>query len=164
MEIQLKRNQNILAVTGAGVAVFGFWSVVKTIMYCVLSPEAIEAMLLAELETNPDIPLGLLTNTFYLVLGVIFLMDLAIRLFICICARAQAQGRERGNAYIIMTGVMLMTYLALFIYNASAFYGATSSVLDTAISILIELTSIYTLFELMVSAIRVKKLTKIRKG
>lgn len=155
MEIQLRRNQNSLGIIGTGVVAFGVWSVIKMTMYFLLSPEELRATLnMNRLSKNMMIAV-------YIALAMILVIELVLRLYVGFSARAEGRDREKGNGYIIVAGLLVMLNILCFAGNSMTVYLASDSIADMVVSMAIELTSMITLVDLIIAAIRSRKLKRL---
>ena len=162
MEKELRKNQHLLAILGAGVIAFGFWTMIKTILVFALQTDRI--MTLME-KSNPDLSSSDMTAVIISVL-VFLVADLSVRLYIGLSARAEGLGKKSGRVYLVLTvlliaGAVLIEVLAVTGFDMEDY----DSVLDVGVTFLVGLTSLIVLLELRISAIRVKRLTKaLKKG
>ena len=135
-ESELRRGQNTLFILGGGVITFGVWSVVKMIMYFALDP--------AKYFHFDDIPqeYRLLAMAFaYGIIALIVGLDVGLRFYVGLSARAEARGKKKSRAYIIVA--------------------APDNILDTAVSTIVDITAQITLIELVLTARRVQRLRKL---
>ena len=159
--IRLRRDENTLMVVGSGVILFGIWSVVKAL----LQGNASFSNMLAEarLEDAGLEELGFgdlswlvaaLAAAFVLIA---LLLDLSIRIFVGMSARAEGRGKKQGPVYLVLS-VLLLALSGVFIcsYLIMLFHGS-DQVMDADAAILVELTSFVTLLQMILSAVRVRR-------
>ena len=147
-EVKMRRYQNLLTISGLGVIVFGVWTVLKTILLLFLKEDA-----LAGLPDNSTVRI-----IFFAILTAVMLIDFLIRLFVGLSARAEGFGKKKGYAYIffaILLALMSLISLVLVFFDAGE-----QSILELAISVIVETTSMIVSIELLVAAFTVKKLKK----
>ena len=159
-ESELRRGQNTLFILGGGVITFGVWSVVKMIMYFALDP--------AKYFHFDDIPqeYRLLAMAFaYGIIALIVGLDVGLRFYVGLSARAEARGKKKSRAYIIVAALMaagnLLIFLGALWLAASAAGVAPDNILDTAVSTIVDITAQITLIELVLTARRVQRLRKL---
>ena len=76
-------------------------------------------------------------------------------------ARAVGLGKKRKRAYLVLAGIMAAGSLASMIYFVTGFsMDQYDSILDAAVTFLVELTSFILLAELLAAAFRIRKLTR----
>ena len=154
-EVKLRRYRNLLTVSGLGVIAFGGWSVLKMILVFVMQRDTIEA-LFAEMAVDSRVK-GI---TIVIVIA-IMLIDFLIRIFVGSTARAEGLGKKKGPAYIVFALLLalgsLFSLVLLFVDGDSL---SKTPILQTAISVILEITSMVATIELLVAAFTVKKLEK----
>ncbi len=158
MEQKLRRNQNALVILGAGVIAFGFWSGIKTILVYFLQTDKMNEIAAELGEGVGNIPPMLLL---WIIVSVILGIDLLLRLYVGLSARAEGFGRKRGRAYLVVAALMIVFFAAAIIFSITSFsLDNYDSILDAVVTFAVDLTTMITLRELFVAAIRVKKLTR----
>ena len=147
-EIKMRRYQNLLTVSGLGVIIFGLWSVLKTFL-----------LLFMRDEVSGVLPSDPLTRAMTLAtIGAILLIDIVIRLFVGISARAEGFGKKKGYAYIVFAVLMVITSTTALVM---AFFDASyKSITELIVAVIVEVTSLIVTIELLVAAFTVKKLKK----
>ena len=147
-EIKMRRYQNLLTVSGLGVIIFGLWSVLKTFL-----------LLFMRDEVSGVLPSDPLTRAMTLAtIGALLLIDIVIRLFVGISARAEGFGKKKGYAYIVFAVLMVITSTTALVM---AFFDASyKSITELIVAVIVEVTSLIVTIELLVAAFTVKKLKK----
>ncbi len=154
LQLRLRKTQSDLAVMGIGVIAFGVWSVIKSVLYVALNTESA----LASLEGNKYLILA-----FWLILGAALAIDLAFRLYVGRSAIAEGKGRKKKNGYILLA--LLMSVLSFAALAAGLLSQGSSTDTDSVgATLLVELTSDVLLLGVVVSAIRVKRLSRKLTG
>ena len=154
-EVKIRRYRNLLTVSGLGVIMLSGWNVLKMILIFVMQRDTIEA-LFAELSIDAvvkNVTLGIIVS--------IILVDSLMRFFVGRSARAEGFGKKKGNAYIVFAILLVLgslSSLILVFYDNDSL--ASSKILQTAVSVIFEVTSTVVTLELLVSAFTVKKLEK----
>ena len=154
-ESELRRGQNTLFILGGGVITFGVWSVVKMIMYFALDP--------AKYFHFDDIPqeYRLLAMAFaYGIIALIVGLDVGLRFYVGLSARAEARGKKKSRAYIVVAALMAAGNLLIFL-GALFLAASAANILDTAVSTIVDITAQITLIELVLTARRVQRLRKL---
>ena len=147
-EVKLRRYQNLLAISGLGVIAFGVWSVLKTILLLCFRDD-----LLADV---PDDPLAWVIV--FVMIGSILLIDFSVRLFVGLSARAEGLGKKKRRVYVAFAVLIALSSLAslILIFVDSG----TTSLLELAVSVIVEVTSLVVVIELLTAAVIVKKLKR----
>ena len=147
-ERKMRRYQNLLTVSGLGVIIFGLWSVLKTILLLFMKEG-----ILSEIPDDTFVRV-----MFFLILGGILLIDVLIRLYVGLSARAEGFGKKKGYGYVVIAILMALaslTSLALIFFDSNE-----QSIWELIVSVIVEATSLVVTIELLVAAFTVKKLKK----
>ena len=154
LQLRLRKNQSDLVAIGLGVIAFGVWSVIKTVLYVAFHTESV----LGSLEGDKYLIL-----TFWILLGGVLAIGLALRLYIGLSAIAEGKGKKRKAGYIVLS--LLMSVLSFVLLTAGllaqGFAGAAG---NTAVTLMVEMTSDVLLLEMSISAIRVRRMKKSTAG
>ena len=147
-ERKMRRYQNLLTVSGLGVIIFGLWSVLKTILLLFMKEG-----ILSEIPDDTFVRV-----MFFLILGGILLIDVLIRLYVGLSARAEGFGKKKGYGYVVIAILMALASLASLVL---IFFDTNEqSLWELIVSVIVEATSLVVTIELLVAAFTVKKLKK----
>ena len=155
MEAALRRYQDSLVIIGTGVIILGLWSVIKMVLLILTGGQFIP-----EEYAGPD---RKAERIIFIVFIAIFLaIDLGLRLYIGRSAQAEGHGRRRPFAYAVVAGLLALASVGeiLFILSNTSSVLEAGDPVDLAVSILIEATNAVTLVELVISAVRVRQLSR----
>ncbi len=89
---------------------------------------------------------------------VFVLVDLALRIWIGLSARAESKGKKKSAVYLVITAILILAsvlnivFLIFDLVDAFSLYGI--------VSIVVECTSLFALVEVFTSAISIHKLRK----
>ena len=147
-ERKMRRYQNLLTVSGLGVIIFGLWSVLKTILLLFMKEG-----ILSEIPDDTFVRV-----MFFVILGGILLIDVLIRLYVGLSARAEGFGKKKGYGYVVIAILMALaslTSLVLIFFDTNE-----QSLWELIVSVIVEATSLVVTIELLVAAFTVKKLKK----
>ena len=147
-ERKMRRYRNLLTVSGLGVIIFGLWSVLKTILLLFMKEG-----ILSEIPDDTFVRV-----MFFLILGGILLIDVLIRLYVGLSARAEGFGKKKGYGYVVIAILMALaslTSLVLIFFDTNE-----QSLWELIVSVIVEATSLVVTIELLVAAFTVKKLKK----
>ena len=150
MDREQRKYQNTLIVTGGGVIAFGIWSLVRFMTYFLLNTRTM--MELLGLESKEDVIFV------YLIVFIMLLIDLAVRVFVGRAAIMEGTGRKKGYVYIA-AGVVLLMLTATSVYNDFlTFSRSHNDVLDGYAATLADVTSMFILAEMLITAVRLKQM------
>ena len=147
-ERKMRRYRNLLTVSGLGVIIFGLWSVLKTILLLFMKEG-----ILSEIPDDTFVRV-----MFFLILGGILLVDVLIRLYVGLSARAEGFGKKKGYGYVVIAILMALASLASLVLIF--FDSNEQSIWELIVSVIVEATSLVVTIELLVAAFTVKKLKK----
>ena len=170
-KMRLRRDENTLTVVGSGVILFGVWTVVKMVLHELNRlPEfmaelgadelGFEETGLADMGLDPKL---LATVVAFTVVIIVFLMDLALRVFVGLSARAEGRGRPQGRLYLILAGLLLVLSGLSFVSYVITYFSHSEYVVDADAAILVELTSFITLLQMIISAVGVRRARRMEK-
>ena len=154
MEKELRRKQVTLVTLGTGVILFGVWSVVKSLLYY-------RTNLFADLDTQVEPELLPYMLATVVIVALFVLADLGIRLKIGRRARAEGMGRRQKNGYLVLAALIVLVNITgdlLGVYALVKYGISEQSGLEYVVSVLVDLSSTVLLAELIVTALRVRKL------
>ncbi|MBQ7990662.1 MAG: hypothetical protein IJ251_06405 [Oscillospiraceae bacterium] len=159
----LRKYSNTLVICGMGEVVYGVWSVIRTILAVILSMN-ITDLLIAEAEANGEVitesDLELLKVLFYISLGILLAGELLLRMYVGISSRAEGLGRKKNVTYIIAAGIIVINHLSTLWTLSVGLHNANEDLLDNAVMIVIDLTSVLILIDLIICAVKVRKLRR----
>ena len=154
LQLRLRKMQSDLATMGLGVIAFGVWSVIKTVLYVALDTEEY----LGEFEGNTAMIVA-----FWVILGVVMAIDLALRFRVGRSAIAEGKGTKRRRGYIVLA--LLMAAASFVAFIAGLFLeGFSEDISKFWVTLIVELTSDVLMLGVGVTAIRVKRLNRKLTG
>ncbi|MBO4637385.1 MAG: hypothetical protein J5685_09600 [Clostridiales bacterium] len=155
--ILIRRNTGTILVTGAGVAAFGIWSIIKCVMEFMLAPIDQEVIdVFAVVDTGGAVFIGS-------VVIFIIMTDLLLRFYIFTCARKEIGGRKAGAGFGISTFIVASGSVYSVFYMVYAMVAGDQFGLRNYVSLFVELTSLFILVELIASLYDNRKLGKKAK-
>ncbi len=164
MDKLLRRNENTLVIVGTGVILYGLWSVVKTLFLALqeLHRQSMDSSVLAMMQPfSPEI-----AKTVFFLLGVLLLVillaaDILLRLYVGLSARAEGFGRKKkGYGYLVIAALMAVASVTTLVAAVISIPSSLDTIEDKIVTIIVELTSCITMTEMIISALKVKKLRK----
>lgn len=153
MKRDLFEAQNLLSTSGIAVIAFGVWSILKAIIVLILSKGTFNGQ-----ETEGIDP-AILSAFSWVILLVVAVIDLSIRFFVGLSARAEGRGKKKSVVYLVFTVILILG--SLYNLYALATQYIQIDLIDGVVSLLVELTSLFALLELFINAIKVKRLSKL---
>lgn len=156
MERELRRQQNLLVDAGMGMVMFGIWGVVKINIFLALSSDFAEAWHTALQES--EVAEEYILAGLWIVIAIYLVMVLFSRLYIGMSAVADGKGKKKGYAYILMTVVLLVFNLHTNWYIYTEERPVIN--LNWIMGVLLDMASLQIMMELLIAAIRVKRLRK----
>ncbi len=164
METEFRRCRSDLSILGSGVIVFTAWVLPKPLLIALLIPQADTDVTTVAAEEQCS--MGMIF-VFFFGLFLLFVLDVWLRFYIGKAARAEAAGKQRGNGYMVAAYVFFAFQAVSFVITVAQLFrsGLTEgSVLESAASLLVELSPAIIMGELAFTARKFKKLSKLSIG
>ena len=162
----IRRFEVRLRVTGTGVLLFAFWSIVKSVLVAVLrngddSGESIEAI-----SGLNDTELLILFVAAMVVFSFILIADTLMRIAIYRMAKRESSdpNAKRRNSYLVMAGLLIMFSIIAILSVAWSTLNSEYGMSDGVITIVVELSAMITLIELIRSVIILRKYRDEKKA
>ena len=159
--IELRRRRITLMSLGTGVISFGIWSILKTLLYMYVGAFNLDVTTVSEEYRQAA------TNLAYIILAIFMMIDLSLRLFVGLRARAAGSGKRQRPTYIVVACLLLtcsMLSLLAAVFSRTSGRMENQSLMDYAVSMFVECCSAAMLAELVYTALRVRKLAKLVEG
>ena len=161
---KLRRYRDTLSTSGLAIIVFGIWDIAKAILSSVYG---------ANLQVNDEETMSAVTEairefgakheTLLIILAFAVLVSLflsvVLRYYVGLCAHAEARGKRKGWAYVVIAGIMAFMSAVLLLLGLMLSKNSFS-LFRYIITGTIELTSLFAYIDLIRSAIIVKRLTR----
>lgn len=159
--VKLRRCQNTLSVVGTGIILFAAWSLVKTFgTLFVMQSDSGQLRIVELRQMTPE----LTDAEFFLLLLVTalitLLLEIVLRVYIGLSAKAEARGSKRRRLYIILAGFLVLESIGIVATSLMQLVaGGDTDPEQLVTTIIIETTSLIMIIEMMISAIRIRRLT-----
>ena len=151
--VKYRRNINILNVLGAGVILFGFWTVVKLVAQVLLGTQFIDPEDLEELGIG-----GTIFVTFFV--AFVFAQDMIMRLYVGLRARREGRGLKVGVGHLIVSVILILGSLLSIILVAYSIMTAQGDFYDNIVAIFMELSSLVITVEVFMASVSVRRYRK----
>ncbi len=132
---------------------FGIWSLVKICLFLAL----VDKDLLRWFLGINGITLSI---TVYVLLGAIVLIDLGVRAYVGLSARAEGYGKKKGSLYLVVAFLAAIVN-AFTLYLIVAIAPFLQSLLVIIAAIAIEATAIAALALVIYSALRLRRMSRV---
>lgn len=162
-QIEIRRSKDTLIVVGAGTVIFGIWTLVKMLsLLIIFRKETVEAVLdiTGPLEGVSD---RFTFWAFTLIFTIMMAAVLSVRTYVGLSAIAEGRGKKRRKLYIFLASLMVIfsayTFCSsFFTLDAPEQFGPLTR--NQSISaLIIDATSMIMLVQMIVSALKIRKLT-----
>jgi len=165
---QIRKQENSLAISGLAVIAFGIWTVIKTGLMLLISPEEFNAQfdideLTQEIAEADDITAGILTGAAAAGIIIAMAIDLFIRLKVGMAARKEGMGgKKMGKGKIVLAVILSLILMTSVVGGTMEIInsGLDDSMDTRMIAVLIDLTALSACVHLLYSARRLRKLRK----
>ena len=160
----LRRHRDTLSISGLAIIAFGVWDIVKATLSIAFgpAPDAAEQEVNLELQQTIETLADGHEEVYIIIIAFLLLMvfvALALRIYVGLSAHAEARGKRKSWAYVIVAGLMATTSATLMIAGL-LMDDDWGNVLATIVTGTIELTSLFAYVDVIRSAAIVKRLTK----
>ena len=156
MEIELRKNLDIIYIVGTGTMFFSVWGLFKGIAINILS--------YAGVETLEGIRPGSLPPRIVIsLLGINLVVEFLLRVIIGCCSRLEGRGENAGSFYVFLTGVLAVMYVGKT-FSRIMVFSLQHDVIDQIVLLFIDITSLVLLVELLVAVYRARRLAAIIKA
>ena len=159
----LRHKKDNLIISGIALMVVGVWDIVKFAMAIILNPKMLlDAVKDAGIEPGQEVVGEVVLLIIFIVL---LLIDLSIRCFICLSARAEGRGKKKGWFYLIVAVLMALLLLSSLYTSAYSLFNDVEKVLpdswdSIAASSLLDILSVIAIVDIIISSVTVKKIRK----
>ena len=137
---------------GSGVIVFCVWSIVKSVLGVLLGDYGEYA----EQFVAPSVPDDYMT-VFLAIAGALVLLDIVMGIYVGISARREGLGRSKKSHYLPFAVILALLEVASLCVTIPDLINGSQDIVSGIITLLIDLTSLFTLVQLVVSAVRVRR-------
>ena len=155
MQKEIRRCCDNLVSIGTGISLFGVWTVIRIIMTVILERDT----LMTETQNYTDAGVVLIAAIMCIIMAIFSLMILGIHLYIGLSARKEGLGGKKRTGYLIATGLFILFYCIAVTTEIVTFQETFKSIPEGAVTVFIDITVLITLAELMLNAVRVRKLS-----
>lgn len=156
MEIELRKNLDIIYIVGTGTMFFSVWGLFKGIAINILSYNGVETLEgISPGNLSPRIVISLL--------GINLAVEFLLRVIIGCCSRLEGRGEKAGSFYIFLTGVLAVMYVGKT-FSRIMVFSLQHDVIDQIVLLFIDITSLVLLVELLVAVYRARRIAAIIKA
>lgn len=159
--VKLRRCQNTLSVVGTGIILFAAWSLVKTIGTLFVlqddsgQPKIVEMRQKAAALTDAEFYLLVLAMAL-----IIMSLEVILRIYVGLSAKAEARGSKRRPLYLIMAGILVLESIGVLVTSLTdLFAGHEEDPRQVLTTVIIESTSLIMIIEMIVAAVQIRHLT-----
>lgn len=155
MDQNILKHRNNLVISGMGVIILAVWTLIKSVMYAVIK--------IKEMWDTIDAEYKWLAAVIALALiAVVAGVGLLLRIIIGRSAIKEGKGGKSGKAYIVLAWIITIIDCLGGLIDLLSF--GKNGILDSVAVLAVDTTAIATLINLLVSAGKVRKLTKQEKA
>ncbi len=147
---------------------YGIWSVAKSLFLILQDNSGIIKQFYASLQERQISALDflLVKVILYGLVGLVLAADIALRIYVGRSARSEGlEEKDKGYGYIVIAVLMTGMTLLSVVMSAAGFRNGVviDDIEEFIITAIVELTSAVTLIEMILSALKVKKLRKEKR-
>ena len=151
--ISLRRHRDTLTIAGSGIALLGFWMTAEALIFTAIFVDE-------RLRANPQEGTTPLMAVTLAVVAFVMGLDLLLRLYIGLNARAEGRGERRHPAYLVVAALALLFNVAFI--AASVLFVATGSEspFGFLMSLITQGISILTFGQLISASLSIRRINK----
>ena len=149
MGAQIRRLENTLTTIGTGIVAMAIWQTIKIIL---------QLTLLNQLEKNEETTIGVI-----IAISITVFLGL-IECYIGFSARSEGKGKKKSGVYLVWTGLYLTAFFAVLVYEIYLIFADYDFTISTIVIVIIDISAFVLNLEMMVSAIKVRRLRKLSAG
>ncbi len=149
MGAQIRRLENTLTTIGTGIVAMAIWQTIKIIL---------QLTLLNQMEKNEETTIGVI-----IAISITVFLGL-IECYIGFSARSEGKGKKKSGVYLVWTGLYLAAFFAVLVYEIYLIFADYDFTISTIVIVIIDISAFVLNLEMMVSAIKVRRLRKLSAG
>ena len=149
MGAQIRRLENTLTTIGTGIVAMAIWQTIKIIL---------QLTLLNQMEKNEETISGVI-----IAISITVILGL-IECYIGFSARSEGKGKKKSGVYLVWTGLYLAAFFVVLVFQSYLLFTDFDFTLSTIVIAIIDISAFVLNIEMMVSAIKVRRLRKISAG
>ena len=157
VETKIRKYRDNMRISAYGTFLFGAWNILKCVLYLLMDKGYFNA--LYEMYDYPEEIWGLAMALIFILLGI----DLLLRLLVSFAAIKESKGKKKGCGYVIF-GVILLIIVYIPMLCADVYTTVqiddVAMLIDSIVATIVDITSVYALFDLLYCSIRFKILSK----
>lgn len=152
LQVRKRRLQDTLIIAGDGVIAFSAWALVKSALFLMLADEGRMNQLFGSIDEELKVYV-------FVIVGIMVCIDLAVRVFVGMSARAEARGKKKGVFYLVVAVLagLVNAYSAVVTTLGMAY---TLSSFDTVVTVAVELTAFVAVATVVYCSVRLRSLDK----
>ena len=149
MGAQIRRLENTLTTIGTGIVAMAIWQTIKIIL---------QLTLLNQIEKNEETIVGVI-----IAISITVILGL-IECYIGFAARSEGIEKKKSGVYLVWTGLYLAAFFAVLVYEIYLIFADYDFTISTIVIVIIDISAFVLNIEMMVSAIKVRRLRKLSAG
>lgn len=149
MGAQIRRLENTLTTIGTGIVAMAIWQTIKIIL---------QLTLLNQMEKNEETISGVI-----IAISITVILGL-IECYIGFSARSEGKGKKKSGVYLVWTGLYLAAFFVVLVFEIYLIFTDFDFTVSTIVIAIIDISAFVLNIEMMVSAIKVRRLRKISAG
>lgn len=154
MEVKLKKEQSTLSILGKAVIAFGLWTLIKYIIYLVLTYNNADSEIREIAST--EVPLLFILAMIVIVMS----FEIIFRFIIGMKAIRESKGKKTSVVYLIFASFLLFSQINSVVVDIEKLTYSSETIIDTISTVVFGITSTLTTLWLIISAIKTKYYSK----
>ena len=156
MDAKIRKNRDILSISGKALILFGIWSIVRLFLFKILDSEVLASVLLFP-ETEL-LDAAFIESAFDITI-IVLVINLLLRIFIGASAIAEGSGRKKSIFYIVLAIIYIIySLISDILVIINPIYDKTSIAVISPL--IIDFSSCFALIMIVIASFSCRKLIK----
>lgn len=153
MGVLMRRLQINLDTLGKGVIVLSLWDVGKIALLLFLGDQKV-------INVDRSQFSGEVWTLILVILWVLIGIFVILHVIVGLCARAEARGRSKNPAYLVLAGALALLYAVGIVLEVAALLAQFDGGISGWITVVIDVCSLVIMLELTITGFRLKRLMR----
>lgn len=157
MPAKIRKHQTNLICSGLAVIAFGFWSIVRALLFIVFNREQLKALAAGQIPSEElIISLDTVMLISYILVFIFLLIELSLRLYIGRASISVGNGKHKSRKYIVLS-VLFLVYSVFCLYIS---FSNEEPVLNRISAVIIETSSNIAFIEVIYSSLAIRRYSR----
>lgn len=148
-----------MIICGIGEILYSVWSIIQGIMYVLLNMNKNETLISIFEYENESVFSYFLQILFFGIFFIVVATSILLpRIYVGICAFADGHGKRKSPVYLFIAVFLNLMTILYIIWGIVSFGKTTYDIIDIIIQSIIKATSLWVMTDLIVSAVKLRRI------